>query len=255
MWRRTRHPVLAIALAFLIGCSDDNDDPAPGETVTMRLSFAGLEDVGPDFVYENWLIVGGAPVSAGRFSVSAAGTPSATTFEIDQDDADRATAYVLTIEPAVGDDPAPSDVHLLGGDLNTVGAARLTVDHAAALGTDFASAGGSYILETPTSAAADDYFRGVWFLDPAAGPGPSLDLPPLPAGWVYEGWSVVDGVPYSTGKFVSAAGDDSDFGGDSAGPMPSPPFPGQDFVSGTGSMDRTKSVASAATAASTRKAA
>ncbi|MHC4452101.1 MAG: anti-sigma factor domain-containing protein, partial [Planctomycetota bacterium] len=230
MRRGLRYPALAVALAFLIGCGGGNNDAS---TVTMTLSFDGLENVGPDFVYESWLIVDGAPVSAGRFSVNGGGVPSDTTFEVDRDDADRATAYVLTIEPAIGDDPAPSDVHLLGGDFSGVAAARLTVGHAAALGTDFATAGGSYILETPTSAAADDYFRGVWFLDPTAGPGPSLDLPALPAGWIYEGWSVVNGVPHSTGKFVSAAGDDSDLGGASAGPMPAPPFPGQDFVAGT----------------------
>ena len=28
--------------------------------------------------------------------------------------------------------------------------------------------------------------------DPAAGPGPTLGLPDLPTGWVYEGWAVFD---------------------------------------------------------------
>ena len=57
----------------------------------------------------------------------------------------------------------------------------------AALGDDFSAAAGSYILAAPSTpavaAADDDYFRGIWFLDPTAGPAASLMLPTLPAGW------------------------------------------------------------------------
>ena len=61
---------------------------------------------------------------------------------------------------------------------------------AAALGSDFASASGSFLLETPSTAAvASDYASGIWWLDPA-GPSASLVLATLPAGWVYEGWVV-----------------------------------------------------------------
>ena len=76
-----------------------------------------------------------------------------------------------------------------------------------------------------------DYFNGIWFLDPAGGPGASLTLPILPAGWAYEGWVVVGGAPVSTGTFTSVTGADSDMGGPAAGANPAPPFPGQDFVS------------------------
>ena len=61
-----------------------------------------------------------------------------------------ATAFVLTIEPAQDDDPAPSSVHVLGGNFVVDDAAsavaELTVGHPAALGDDFSTAAGSYIL-------------------------------------------------------------------------------------------------------------
>ena len=50
----------------------------------------------------------------------------------------------------------------------------------------------------------------------------------LPAGWAYEGWAVVDGIPISTGTFtaVDMADDAAPFSGSSAGP----PFPGEDLL-------------------------
>ena len=136
---------------------------------------------------------------------------------------------MLTIEPVPDSDPSPSHVHILGGDV-VGGRASLTVDHMAALGTDFSMAAGSYILAAPSGGGSAPYFNGIWWLDADAGPGPTLDLPELPAGWVYEGWVVGDSGPVSTGRFTSASGADSDGAGPDAGPMPGPPFPGQDFV-------------------------
>ena len=52
----------------------------------------------------------------------------------------------------------------------------------------------------------------------------------LPAGWMYEGWVVVGGMPITTGRFSQVMGADSDGGGATKGPMGTPPFPGQDFV-------------------------
>ena len=52
----------------------------------------------------------------------------------------------------------------------------------------------------------------------AVRPNQVLSLPTLPNGWVYEGWAVVDGTPYSTGTFSSVTGSDSDGAGPTAGP-------------------------------------
>jgi len=104
------------------------------------------------------------------------------------------------------------------------------VDHGAALGTDFAAADGSFILAAPSGGGMAPYENGIWWLDPAAGPGPTLVLPELPSGWAYEGWVASQDGPVSTGRFTSVMGEDSDGTGPDAGDDPGPPFPGQDFV-------------------------
>ena len=198
---------------------------------TLEMAFDGLEDLGSDYVYEGWLIVDASPVSTGRFSIDANGDAFPAWFVVDAYDADNAVAFVLTIEPAVGDAPAPSATHVLAGDWDGQ-SALLTIGHMAALGDDFTSAAGEYILATPTTSSdPNDYAQGIWWLDPAVGPGPSLTLPTLPAGWAYEGWVVSGSGPISTGRFLSVSGADSDGAGATAGPDGAPPFPGQDFIS------------------------
>jgi len=222
----------AASCLTLAACADDETDPIePTDgTASLALEFDGLEPLGDDYVYEGWIIVDGTPVTTGRFT----DVSGPQTFEVAQADADAATTFVLTIEPATGDDPAPSDVHVVAGDL-VDGAADLTVGHPAALGDDFSGAAGTYILETPTTMAdMTDFDQGVWFLEmPSAMggmPTASLDLPELPAGWQYEGWVVGGDGPVSTGTFIMAEGADSDGAGMTAGPDGAPPFPGQDFI-------------------------
>ena len=209
----------------------DDGAPMTSETRTLELAFEGLEALGEGYVYEGWIIVDGMPVSSGRFIVDDEGMLDPASFEIDTAYAEAATTFVLTIEPAEGDDPAPSHVHVLGGDF-TDGATSLTIDHAAALGDSFADATGSFILETPSSAeVAEDHHQGVWWLEMTeAGPAPSLNLPELPDGWVYEGWVVGADGPVSTGRFTAADAEDTDGAGPYAGPDGAPPFPGQDFI-------------------------
>jgi len=202
---------------------------AQSEAPTLELAFADLPALGDDYLYEGWLITADGPVTSGRFVVDA-DDDGDHTFTIDQALANASVMFVLTIEPKFGDDPAPSDTHILAGAFEG-GQAALTMQHAAALGTDFLNAEGGFILETPTSAAiAEDYDQGVWFLDPAAGPSAGLRLPTLPAGWRYEGWVVGDGGPVSTGIFTDPAAADIDGAGPAAGPDGAPPFPGQDFI-------------------------
>ncbi len=202
---------------------------AAADTAYLEFTADGLEPIGPGFVYEGWLIVDGAAVSAGRFSVMADGSLSRSDFAIEVDDLGAVSTYVLTIEPAVDADPGPSHTHVLAGDFSG-GSAMLTAGHPAALGDDFSSAAGPYILNAPSGGATTDYRNGIWWLDPSTGPGPTLELPTLPAGWVYEGWVASADGPVSTGRFLTASGDDSDVGGISAGPHGTPPFPGQDYI-------------------------
>jgi len=211
---------LVIGLFIFSGCQDKQVT-----TNSFSVAITGLEDLGNDYVYEGWLIVDGSPVSTGTFTVNSTGVLSQTTFDADISDLESATKFVLSIEPSVDSDPAPSAVKILGGDFSS-NTATLSVGDGAALGDNFSTATGSYILATPTDALSNNENSGVWWLVPGGTPG--LTLPTLPDGWRYEGWAVVNGTPLSTGTFTSASGADAaaPYSGANAGPA----FPGEDFL-------------------------
>jgi hypothetical protein len=208
--------------ALLVGC------PLTAPTETLQVAVSNLSPLGPDFDYEGWFIVNGQPVSTGRFDIDAQGNAMPSTFQVLASDAANATKFVVSIEPYPDPDPAPAASKIVAGDFMN-GTADAGIGDAAALGDDFQTASGQYILNTPTSATTQDYDQGIWWLDPA-GPSASLNLPMLPSGWVYEGWVVGPSGPVSTGTFTDPAAADSDGAGPAAGPEPAPPFPGQDYI-------------------------
>ncbi len=216
--------LLVVAFAMIMVSCGDDDTATDNQ---LNLTFSGLEDLGSGYAYEGWIMVDGSPKSTGVFTVDGNGALSRSTFDLDKDDLESATAFILTIEPSPDPSPDPSDVHILAGDFSADNAS-LTVSHSAAIGTDFTASAGGYILATPTDGADTNENSGVWFLDPGAGPGASLSLPSLPAGWAYEGWAVIDGTPVTTGTFTSASGadDSAPFSGTEAGPA----YPGEDFL-------------------------
>lgn len=209
------------SLFFFVAC--DTTDEA-----SFDLNITGLEDLGDDFMYEGWLIVDGSPVTTGTFAVDASGNLSTTSFTVNSDDLELAATFVLTIEPSPDNDPDPSEVHVLAGDFSG-SSASLNIAHGAALNTGFENSTGTYLLATPSDGMDSNEKSGVWFLDPSSGtPTAGLTLPELPAGWIYEGWAVIDGTPVSTGTFSEAdmADDASPFSGSEA----TPGFPGEDFL-------------------------
>ncbi len=220
--------LVLLALSFiLIGCDDDDNSVEP-TTSSLNLNISGLEDLGSSAMYEGWIMVDGAPKTTGTFSVDGTGNLSESSFEIDSDDLSLATAFILTIEPNPDPSPNPSDVHIIAGDFNGT-SASLSVGHGAALGNDFSSISGKYILATPTNGENTNENSGIWFLDISSGtPSVGLDLPTLPAGWKYEGWTVINGVPVTTGTFTSVTVvDDAD---SFSSTLPGPPFPGEDYL-------------------------
>jgi len=222
--------LLVIASALLI--TSCKKDETPTNTMkNINVNISGLEDLGPDYVYEGWLIANGSPVSTGTFTVDDMGTLSKTTFSLDESFVDNATAFVLSIEPANDSDPAPAATKMMSGDFSGASASVTT-----GLVGDFSTAAGKYILATPTNGADTDENSGIWFLDLATGsPTVGLDLPQLPDGWKYEGWVVINGQPVTTGTFTNTmATDDADpFSGSMALPDVNGAdgfFPGEDFL-------------------------
>ncbi|WP_442266346.1 anti-sigma factor [Tenacibaculum sp. ZS6-P6] len=199
---------------------------------SLSLNFTGLENLGNDYKYEGWIIVNGAPVTTGVFTVDDSGTLSQTEFYVKKSDLDAATAFVLSIEPAVDPDPAPAATKLLSGDFSG-SSANVTSTGVVA---DFSGSTGKYILATPTDTDDTNEYSGIWFLDNSGmSPVAGLNLPTLPAGWKYEGWVVINGTPISTGTFtdVSNADDNaatSPFKGTSNN---GPSYPGEDYVMGS----------------------
>jgi len=224
---------LALTAALSLSACDSNDSD---DTEQFRLSLSNVDPLTNGFHYEGWLIIDGDAVPAGKFNVTVSGSIVDLNgsvivngvFSINAD-VSAASAYVLTIEPAGDTDTTPASTHYLAGGL-TNGTGGITVGHASALGNNFSTAAGRYILATPTNGGDSDENSGIWFLDPTgASPAATLDLPVLPAGWKYEGWSVIGGIPVTTGTFLSVTGAD-DFDGFSSTLNPAPPFPGEDFL-------------------------
>ena len=215
--------VMIIGVSVFISCSKDDDTPT---TSDLEVDLSGLEVLGDNFVYEGWVIVDGSPISTGRFTSVA----FPQTFTVNTYDLTAATKFVLTIEPKIDSDTAPSDQKLIAGIFSGT-TATISTATAPAIG-DFSAAAGQAFLRTPTDETGmnnGNDENGVWFGIPGMPPTDGLVLPTLPAGWVYEGWVIGDAGPISTGTFTEFNMVDSgnQFSGtqNNAGP----PIPGEDF--------------------------
>ncbi len=201
-------------------CSGDDDGPA---TTTIQLQTIGLENLTGGSTYQGWLIVDGQAVATDKFT-----EPNGiVSFNVLATDAEKATQFVLTIEPTGDNDNIPSAAKILTGNFSG-NAAQLTFDTVVA---DLSNTSGQFFLATPTDNAGgvdnnNDEF-GVWFMDGANAAG--LSLPALSSGWKYEGWVDFGNKIVSTGTFsdVNTVDDGNLFKG-SGGDVPS--FPGEDFL-------------------------
>lgn len=218
--------------AVISACEDDTTSP---QDRTLALAFTGLEPLAGGVHYEGWAILPAGPVSTGKFDIGGGGglvTLSGSAIPggefTTSVDLGQATTIVITIEPAGDVDAVPAQTKILAGALSG-GSADLAISAPQALASGFGAATGSFILATPTDGMNDNERSGIWFLQVVGGnPAASLALPALPAGWVYEGWAVINGTPVTTGTFTSASG--ADAAAPFSGTLAAPPFPGEDFL-------------------------
>jgi hypothetical protein len=220
------------ALGILAGCGGGSDTPTRG---VLKITNNGLKPLLNGYHYENWVLVGGKALAAGKFNINSSGqlvdlagtiVPNGE-FSTGKDLA-GATSVVVTIEPTGDTDTIPAKTHVLAGDISG-NEATLTVGHPMALGNSFASAMGTFVIATPTDGDNTNENSGVWFIKLDSGPKQGLTLPTLPAGWKYEGWTVIGGTPISTGRFTSLT--TADESAPFSGGTPGPAFPGEDFLS------------------------
>ena len=230
--RRFTTVLMVLGVMAFAACGDD---PADADPETLELSFTGLDPLDNGLHYEGWAIIDGSPVTTGKFNVDANGGLVTTTGAVIAGgafatglDLTLASAIVITIEPEGDTDAVAASTHILAGAI-TGSSAALSVGHASALGDDFMSASGSYILATPTNGDDTNENSGIWFLSLETGsPAAGLDLPMLPTGWAYEGWAVIGGTPVTTGRFTVTNA--VDLSAPFSGTEPGPPFPGEDFL-------------------------
>ncbi len=241
---RLRFMLLGLPLAALLGCSDEGPELA---TITVTFENLVALDAATEGSYEGWVLdQGGTPVSTGKFVLAANGVYTFTSPIADP------AMFVLTVEPPGDSDAVPSDQKLLGGAFNG-GSAALTIRGfvSTSASADFTASPGTHVLLTPTNGMDTNEDAGIWLLNPPApggAPTASVSLPPLAAGWVYEGWIVfragtAQQVAISYGKYGpltdgTLSGRDSDAGGPFSGApgdqMAGPPFPGGDFLAANG---------------------
>ncbi len=216
-------------VAFSASSDDDTSNSEttgqsePGEQsdATSSLPFnLNLTNLAPltQGVYEGWVVRGDDKTSFGRFNTTESGgiVGDLSLESLTVQDGDT---IAISIEPDNDVDPGPSATIVLAGMVEN-GSASL------AFPVDISGFAGQYILATPTTATTDDETAGLWFT--LTGSETSLDIPVAPDGWIYEGWVVVDGVPYTTGQFADPARADM-FDGFS-GPDSAPDKPGEDYI-------------------------
>jgi hypothetical protein len=211
--------VIVIVIAILAFAALKNNDEGTSLADTQQGASVSLENLNlkklDEGSYEGWLIFGTDKVSTGKFN-----SLDELTFSSERNP-NEADSFVLTIEPEGDSDEEPSGIVVLSGDF-VDGRAELSFP------ANLVDIKGTYILGTPTDGLDNNETSGIWFVVPGEPLQPSLDLPELPEGWVYEGWVVNKGVGLTTGRFTEVDERDS-FDGFS-GDQPGPSFPGEDYL-------------------------
>jgi len=228
---------IAIGLVF-VSCSKNEEETE--KTITQ--SFQNLPDLGTNYVYEGWLIVGSEKISTGRFTHTEGVNYSSGLIDIEK--ANAATTYVLTIESTTETGTellSPSGWIFSKGNFSNNTAISSTDDALFLGATNLETATGNFFLKAPSVGATGSDANGIWFID-ALPPtkGGFTNLPILATGWIYEGWVVVPDVTgtataISTGRFTDPnIADESFFGlvnnNEFKGPNGVPPFPGEDYI-------------------------
>ncbi|GJM44983.1 MAG: hypothetical protein DHS20C21_18250 [Gemmatimonadota bacterium] len=265
--RGSRATLAFAAAATLVGisaCADSDSPtgPKPGENeILLTLDgFAPLAQSGATF--ELWVSFAATraaarhstAASAGRFMVDDMGRIvgedyQPMTFGVDPESElvqtrdgeilwQLAVDAFITLEPEDDPDDGPVLPAIVAGSFQNR-SADLDIRTGDAIGRDFSARSGSFHLATPTTSATNDELEGIWFSTPG-GSAPSLNLPVLPTGWVYEAWLALNSLgPRSLGRFPSPSGQDSNGWGTVPGDSNGYEFPGSDFPLGVAGQDIT----------------
>ena len=245
---------LYIIISFLLivfAACQTNEVYGPSDQVTqVELNINGLQDMGDSCWYEGWVIWGDNNEnlqSIGVFQANGNGDLSPRAFDINMGTMQQVQKFLITIE--LDDVPGyqvtanvtadtvtydsvagPSEYHLMAGVFrgNTT---VLNIGNLVTFENDYASATGTYMLDTPTDSNRTNPKSGIWFvnLKSSSIPIQGLQIPEVSGGWNYNGHINIGGTVVATGKFENpAAADDENPYRDVTGVAY--PFPGEDFL-------------------------
>ncbi|HEY9723447.1 MAG TPA: hypothetical protein V6D47_15655, partial [Oscillatoriaceae cyanobacterium] len=236
---RARSALVFVAL-LLSACGNPVTTAGSAQTSHVALSFQNLMSIDKAMGhYAAWAVVNGDYQKLADFLVDAHGQPTtldgAALSSLTVAAAPSAVSQVfVTQELPSGTGDKPSKQIFLQADLSGGKGdlkAPVTVQ-------DYQSATGAYFLDDPVLNYLDNattYDNGIWFGQLVSKRyQPSLTLPNAPSGWMYAGWTILDGHALRMGKFVNGQKND-DFDGysgrDGASAlvtMGMPPMPGED---------------------------
>jgi len=226
--------IIAINLLVFVACTKGDGleivpPDLPVEMADFELFVTTLDELEGEYIYEGWLIVDGDTISTGTFD----GSESNYTFSTIKENLDKASRFVISIEPLNDIDPTPAATKILSGAF-VDDRADLNLNEIA----DFSDASGNFEIFTPSDLDDTNEENGIWFVTsnlingvPNGTYEAGLNLPTLAEGWKYEGWVVIDDFNVSTGTFIDPTTfDDSSL---YSGNNPDVPFfPGEDFIVG-----------------------
>ena len=148
-------------------------------------------------------MVNGSPVSTGTFTVNGSGNLSLSSFPVPSTQLAAATKFILTIEPSPDNNAMPAATKYLAGDFSEATrrfrGGRCDVDERLQLRG----------RELHPGVAIGWPHGSLWARHLVAHPAdssPTLMLPMLPDGWMYEGWVVVKRNAKNDGPIQSGDG-------------------------------------------------
>lgn len=236
--RNKRTWLIVLIIVFLLGAvvlllsdsSDNSSDNNQTETGSeegalsekvLRLSFENLPTLDETVAtYELWIESDEGLKSYGKFSVGASGQVTIEA-SVSPQAIKEGGDVVVTVEQFEDKNPQqPASTIVFLGQVDQD---RAQLD----FNVDYQTAGGKYILGTPTDGQNSNETAGIWFVTPD-GQEASLSLEELPDGWQYAGWVQYEGRYLGSGHFSRPDAADA-FDGFS-GPDPGPAFPGEDYL-------------------------
>src|SRR5690625_4946999 len=119
-----------ILFGGVLRCCDKDDEDLSKSSLVLEVE--GLENLGDDYVYEGWIEVDGEMVSVGTFTIDDQGGMSKTMCKMDIEVLEKATSFLVSIEPESGWGDVPAETRSLAGN-GSDSEDRLSLGHGSAV--------------------------------------------------------------------------------------------------------------------------